>query len=272
MGIGSDIAPRPKPKADKPKAEKKKEKPKLEPGEVEVGVKVDNKKNKDLYSDFLSDWDDSEDDDSKKHHHHNHGHIDAKDDQLENNDDIADEEKPKKPKRGGSRLIKWIVLFLIVLIIIIIWQNYSRIIGLFSSNADGETSEQSDDVAYYDNSEVDYANGDTSEDSASTETVESDATTTTIDKTSIALQVLNGSGVTGAAATANQVLVDAGFTVSSTTNAKKFTYESTIIYYKTGKDAEANLVAETLSGYVTSVENEDSIMGTYDVIVVIGKT
>ena len=81
---------------------------------------------------------------------------------------------------------------------------------------------------------------------------------------------MNGNGVTGSASVAKQVLVDAGFTVASTANARKYTYATSIVYYKTGKETEAKFVNESLTGYVTELVNEDSVMGVYDVVIVIG--
>jgi hypothetical protein len=93
---------------------------------------------------------------------------------------------------------------------------------------------------------------------------------TTVDKKSIKMNVLNGNGISNSAVAVKNILVKAGFTVSSVANAKKFTYPTTIVYYKTGKEAEANLVKDALSTRSVTTELYDSI-GTYDLQVVVGK-
>jgi hypothetical protein len=95
-------------------------------------------------------------------------------------------------------------------------------------------------------------------------------TTTTIDKKTIKMNVLNGNGISNSAVAVKNTLVKAGFTVSSVANAKRFTYPTTIVYYKTGKEAEAELVKEALSARSVTTEQYDGI-GTLDVQVVVGK-
>jgi len=273
MGISGDIAPKSKPEA-KPEPEpeiepKAEEKIKLEPGEVEVGVNVGNKTTDDLYSDFLSDWDHNVDR-SEDHHHHDHGHPEEDDDDSIKATPKSDIELPEKDKKEGGGLFKWIMLFFIVLIAIIVWQNYSKIAEVFNFSSDEESTDSTEDIAYYDNSATDYTTPAATEDATTTETPAEN--TTAIDKSTIAIQVLNGNGTTGSATVAKQVLIDAGFTVASTTNAKKYTYATSIVYYKTGKKAEAELVNSSLSAYKTELINEDSVMGIYDVIVLVGAT
>lgn len=93
---------------------------------------------------------------------------------------------------------------------------------------------------------------------------------TTIDKKSIKMNVLNGNGITNSAVVVKNILVKAGFTVSSVANAKRFTYPTTIVYYKTGKEAEAELVKEALSTRSVTTELYDGI-GSLDLQVVVGK-
>lgn len=95
-------------------------------------------------------------------------------------------------------------------------------------------------------------------------------TSTAIDKKSIKMSVLNGNGVTNSAVVVKNTLVKAGFTVSAVANAKKFTYATTIIYYKTGKEAEAELVKTALAARSVTTELYDGI-GSYDLQVVVGK-
>ena len=284
MGIGNDIAPKPpakkpevdkskhldQPEADQPKAEK----PKLEPGEVEVGVSIGEKNTDDLYSDFLSDWDNNSDE-NEDHHHHNHLHSEEPDndkfDQKSTKKEAELPEEEQKTKGGG--LLKWIILFFVILTAIIVWQNYSKIAELFNFSSDEDSSDSAEEVTYYDNSTTDYTTPADDETATETDaTADETAKTPAIDKSTISIQILNGNGTTGSGSIAKQILVDAGFTVSSTANAKRYNYATSIVYYKTGKEAEATLVNESLSAYVTELVNEDSVMGVYDVVIVIGAT
>lgn len=95
--------------------------------------------------------------------------------------------------------------------------------------------------------------------------------TTDIDKAAIKLKLLNGNGITGSAADVQAQLQTAGFTVPKPTNAKVFTYAQTMIYYKTGKETEANLVKAALTGREVVIELNDSLVGTSDLLVVVGK-
>jgi len=95
-------------------------------------------------------------------------------------------------------------------------------------------------------------------------------TDTVIDKKSIKMSVLNGNGITNSAVVVKNALVKAGFSVSAVANAKKFTYATTIIYYKTGKEAEAELVKAALPTRSVTTELYNGI-GSYDLQVVVGK-
>ncbi|MEI7792353.1 MAG: LytR C-terminal domain-containing protein [Candidatus Berkelbacteria bacterium] len=106
--------------------------------------------------------------------------------------------------------------------------------------------------------------------STATTGVTTEPIATTIDKKAIKMNVLNGNGISNSAVLVKNILVKAGFTVSSVTNAKKFTYPTTIVYYKTGKEAEAELVKDALSTRSVTTELYDGI-GSLDVQVVVGK-
>lgn len=88
-------------------------------------------------------------------------------------------------------------------------------------------------------------------------------------KTDMKIRILNGSGQSGAAATGQETLEAAGFTIDSVGNAKKFNYTTTIVYYPAGKAANAQLVADALTSYSVSTE-ENSVADGYDALVVIG--
>lgn len=91
----------------------------------------------------------------------------------------------------------------------------------------------------------------------------------TIDKASLVVKVLNGSGVPGAADKAADVLTAASIPVKGTGNARRFSYDTTIVYYPAGKADQAKLVADTLTGYSVSTE-ENAVANDYDALVVVG--
>lgn len=92
----------------------------------------------------------------------------------------------------------------------------------------------------------------------------------TTDKT-FRIEVLNGNGIAGSADKVSDTLTAAGFTVSKVANARSFSYASTYIYYKTGKEASAALIKAALPTRTTIEKLSDSVTGTlYDVVVVVG--
>jgi hypothetical protein len=98
------------------------------------------------------------------------------------------------------------------------------------------------------------------------------ATLPAIDKSTITISVLNGSGVKNSAQTVANTLTSAGYNVAGTANARSFNYTKTFIYYKTGKLEQANLVQGSLSDRQTEVQLSNSVVGAkYDIVVVVGK-
>lgn len=92
----------------------------------------------------------------------------------------------------------------------------------------------------------------------------------TIDKQSFSIRVSNGSGVKNAAANVAKILVDAGFKVTSQGNAQSTGYKTTIVYFKKGKDAEAELVKTALSTRTVSSQLSTTLT-LYDILVIVGK-
>jgi len=93
-----------------------------------------------------------------------------------------------------------------------------------------------------------------------------------IDKSTIKIRVLNGNGIWKAAQIARDLLIKDGFKVLSTGNASNRKYESTIVYFHSGKTAEADLVLKSLeSKYQVTKEENNSLTKDCDVLVVIGK-
>jgi hypothetical protein len=94
--------------------------------------------------------------------------------------------------------------------------------------------------------------------------------TPSVDPASVILRVLNGTTTTGAASKAKTTLESAGFKVRTTGNAKNQNYDTTMVYYQTGKEAEAQAVKDALTGYSVTLE-ESSLAAPDMVLVVIGK-
>lgn len=178
-------------------------------------------------------------------------------------------ELSKKSKRGCAVPI----LFFLVLALagILIWQNFYKVKNYFDNKFKPENDQKLSEIIESSTSgETSY----TSEQSQNAQTstpVQPPATI--IDKSTINLSVLNGSGVKSSAKIAADKLSTAGFTVAYTGNARVFTYQKTYIYHKTGGEEKANLIKENLTGYDCEVKLDEVIVGqTYDIIVVIGKT
>jgi len=183
-----------------------------------------------------------------------------------------------------------------ILVLILAWQNYPNLKNFYngiitpkeakSSSAtttaatsdstldtiQGETPTQSTSTPTDSSSTTATADSNSgTSTSASSAPASTSASTTSVNKSQVSLEVLNGNGVTGRAATVSKLLSSSGFTVAKTTNAKRFTYSTTIIYFHTGKEAEANSVKSTLSDYSVTTQQDDDVTAGYDIVVVVGK-
>lgn len=92
-----------------------------------------------------------------------------------------------------------------------------------------------------------------------------------IDKAALKIRVLNGGGVSGAGDAAKKVIEAAGFKVDSVGNAKKFSYETSYVYYPKDKKAEAELLSEAIKDKYSITTEENEVAAGYDALVVIGK-
>ena len=90
---------------------------------------------------------------------------------------------------------------------------------------------------------------------------------TPLAKSSVTLRVLNGTTTAGAASTVKSLLEKAGYTVKSIGNAHSQTYQSTVIYYQTGRLEEAKLVQTALNSYSATIE--ESTLASPDMILVV---
>lgn len=107
--------------------------------------------------------------------------------------------------------------------------------------------------------------------SATVSSESSSSSSTAAQITEMTIKVLNGSGITGAATTTKTALETAGYTVSYVGNANSYNYSSSYIYYKAGAKAKAEEIKTVLNNLTITISENDSVAGTYDVVVVVGK-
>jgi LCP family protein required for cell wall assembly len=87
----------------------------------------------------------------------------------------------------------------------------------------------------------------------------------TVAPATVSVNVYNGSGVSGLAASAAAALQGQGFVVTSTGNADNHEYSATEIRYAPGDVALANTLAATIPG-ATTAEAEEPTPGTVDLV------
>jgi len=187
--------------------------------------------------------------------------------------------KPKKEEKeensGGflfqslnARNVTW--LLVLALLAIVIYQNFDSIKNIFISTESPKSNSNANETIYEGVSNSNSTNSNINS-NANANVNANTNTAAAIDKSTITIQVLNGNGVAGSADKVAATLTAAGFTPAKSANARKFTYSESIIYYKTGQEASANLVKAALPNLTTTLMNSDSIVGNYDIIVVVGK-
>jgi hypothetical protein len=179
------------------------------------------------------------------------------------------EKNRKKPFFSTSKVI-WFLI--IALIAIVVYQNIGTIISIYE-HKHNPTAEKGEEKS---NTEDQYvsdtaSNNDNSQSETTAQPSTSVEPAAVVDKSKISIEVLNGNGISGSADLVSEQLKTAGFTVSKVANARKFSYATTIIYYKTGKNAEADLVKTVLTDRESSTENSDALVGSYDIVIVAGK-
>lgn len=93
-----------------------------------------------------------------------------------------------------------------------------------------------------------------------------------IDKSSLVIQVLNGSGVSGAAGEVQTILEDAGYSDITTGNADSFDYEDITISVKSTKSNFLKLLETDLSdSYTIGDTDTDLSSSEYDAVIIIGQ-
>ncbi len=94
-----------------------------------------------------------------------------------------------------------------------------------------------------------------------------------LDKTAISIQILNGSGITGAAKAAQDYLEGQGYTISAVGNADSSDYEAMIIAVKDDKKDYFAQLKKALATKYTVEDQADMVASSikYDVVITIGK-
>ncbi len=187
-----------------------------------------------------------------------------------------------------------IIFFLVFLVVILIWQNFEQIkeVTGFSFNGNSVSTQKdseiggvevisdqdltlepssTDDSQESDADSSSSALNQTPEESSTEQNQAETSESVVADVASVKLEVLNGNGISGSAASVKDQLVNAGYNVLRLANAAKFSYVSTYIYYNTGKKPEADAVALVLSDRQTALYENAQVAGSYDVVVVVGK-
>ena len=92
-------------------------------------------------------------------------------------------------------------------------------------------------------------------------------------KSDLAIQVLNGGGVRGAASKMKSVLEGKGYTVEDTGNTNEYTHMQTEIYVKAGKEGYLALLEEDLRGEYKIGTKEATLSAdvSYDARIIVGK-
>src|SRR3990167_9681851 len=160
------------------------------------------------------------------------------------------------------------IVLLVVLSVVLIYRG-SRRNSPSSEAVTATTTDTSTDTSA--TSQTDQTVTDTATTPA-TDTASSDtqAAAPAIDKANVLVRVVNGNGRNGEAALMAKALNDAGFTKVTTGNALS-RYKTTVVYYKTGKLAEAQAVETVIKAkYKTNLLENPSIVKTNDVLVALG--
>jgi len=94
-----------------------------------------------------------------------------------------------------------------------------------------------------------------------------------VDKKSLNIQVLNGSGTAGVAGIVKTLLEEKGYTVVGTGNAKTYDYTSTEIQVTAEKEAFLSVLQADLAGSYTIGSTAATLKNTlpYDAVVIVGK-
>lgn len=97
--------------------------------------------------------------------------------------------------------------------------------------------------------------------------------TPAIDKTTLKIQVLNGSGTAGEAGKMKSLLEEKGYTVVGTGNAKTYDYDKTEIQATSAHEAVLGVLSTDLAGSYTVGSTAATLKDTlpYNILVIVGK-
>ncbi|MFA6081974.1 MAG: LytR C-terminal domain-containing protein [Patescibacteria group bacterium] len=172
------------------------------------------------------------------------------------------------PVIKSSKKQKWITAFLSIILISLLALLVSQAVIFYNNSQTTTTASPSTTT-----SATPTATGTATPSISPSTTTTATPSSTALTKASVTVKVLNGGGVTGAATKASTVITAAGFTVSSTANAKSYSYTTSYVYYKNANEKDlATELAAALTGYSVTAK-VDATMATSDteLVVVIGK-
>jgi len=183
---------------------------------------------------------------------------DGSDEEKRDKPDNDDFEMKEKSAGGG-------VFYLILGIVAIVVATGAALYILFMNDSDEK--------------DVSRAVKTVSTKAGSTQTVEESVTATvpanlnpepSFKYTDEKIRIANGNGIRGEANRIKELLEEKGYQIESIGNASR-SYSESIVYFKTGQDELANAIKLDLSGeYSFSTELADSVVGSYDAVVVLG--
>ena len=182
-------------------------------------------------------------------------------------------DKSKTKKLNNKTKSFWLLVLLILLVLLLVsvavYQNLDVIKRKILKTPETTTTTSSvKEVAATTDTAL---TSDTQESTQATTPTATTPTTTpvAITNNSFTIRVSNGNGIKGSADKVRDILSAAGFNVISVGNATNYNYATTIVYYKTGQETQANLVKSALSSRIISTELSTTL-SAYDVLVVVG--
>ena len=188
----------------------------------------------------------------------------------------GDDREPIKKSSVLAKVFnkKTLILYTLILFITLVLINYKSLKSLIRPTAANSDSTK---VAEYEGEIVpqDYTSA-YQEDNSDVQTdtpgdTTSVADSAAIDKASIKVSVLNGNGIRGEASQIRDTLVADGYIVPSVANARKFTYQTTIIYYRPDFLPYANAIKALISTKTSELTESSDLTASYEIVVVLGK-
>jgi hypothetical protein len=204
-----------------------------------------------------------------KDHWYNRGMEDSSFQSPINQFNYSSPEIPKKPKK-----FIYIVIFLVILVVFFLTRSL-----FFGSSKQKEVPSATPTPTEYQfptdtpSPSVSPVDEEESPTAVPTKSVNPVDQSTGLDRSTLSVEVQNGSGVTGAAAKGSDILKGFGYKVSSVGNADNENYESVTIQAKSTKSNFLALLKKDLgfSYTVGSTSADLSSDSTADALVIIGK-